>query len=276
MPSSTCYRELTHIWIGLAVRIAFFDPFNAIQAFLLREKLRMMMVDSPMVFWVTDYLTHRLQFLRLDAALSDVEGTVLYPFLFNLYTSDLRHNSDWAHLQRSSDDSAVVVWTSGGRDYVTLESDFVEWSIRNHLVLNMTKTKEIVTDFRRKKMAIQPLTLLGEDIKMLEDYKYLSVHIDSKPNWRTNTWGSWDPSACASIWWTSFTSLLSPVLCSMLLPPGVAALEQQHQQTEKTDQEGRLRNCLETGHHGRSGGEGDSEKNCYAFWRPLTSLSTHY
>lgn len=51
----------------------------------------------------------------------------------------------------------------------------------------MTKTKEIVTDFRRKKMAIQPLTLLGEDIKMLEDYKYLSVHIDSKPNWRTNT-----------------------------------------------------------------------------------------
>ena len=76
----------------------------------------MMMADSPTASWVSDYLAHRLQFVRVVAALSDVvvsdvgapQRIVLSPFLFTLYTSDFQHNSEWAHLQKFSDDYAVL------------------------------------------------------------------------------------------------------------------------------------------------------------------------
>ena len=60
-----------------------------------------MMGDLPTVSWITDYLTHRPQFVRLGTALSDVvlsdvgapQGSMLAPYLFTLYTSDLQSNS---------------------------------------------------------------------------------------------------------------------------------------------------------------------------------------
>ncbi|KAI3359033.1 hypothetical protein L3Q82_015435, partial [Scortum barcoo] len=77
-------------------------------------------VDDTMISWITDYLTGRPQFVHLGSVLSDVvvsdtgaprelQGTVLSPFLFTLYTTDFQYNSESCHLQRFSDDSAVVV-----------------------------------------------------------------------------------------------------------------------------------------------------------------------
>ena len=75
-----------------------------------------MQVDHSMVAWITDYLTSRPQYVRLQGSVSDVllsntgahQGTVLSPFLFNLYTSDFRFNSGSCHLQKFSDDSSIV------------------------------------------------------------------------------------------------------------------------------------------------------------------------
>lgn len=86
----------------------------------------------------------------------------------------------------------LVVRISGGREeeYRELLSDFVEWSGRNHVFLNVAKTKEIVLpmviDFRKRRMATQPLKIQPQDIEVVEDYKSLGVHIDSKLNWKTN------------------------------------------------------------------------------------------
>merc|ERR1712035_110584 len=73
-------------------------------------------VDDTVISWITDYLTGRPQFVRLGSGLSDVvvsdtgapQGTVLSPFLFTLYTTDFKYNSGSCHLQKFSDDSAVV------------------------------------------------------------------------------------------------------------------------------------------------------------------------
>ena len=43
----------------------------------------------------------------------------------------------------------------------------------------------MMIDFRRKRTVTQPLCILGEDVGVL-DYKYLSVHIDTRLNWKTN------------------------------------------------------------------------------------------
>ena len=95
------------------------------------------------------------------------------------------HNSKWAHLQNFSD--AVVGFKSGGWevDYRALVTDFVEWSRKNCL-LNVAKTREMVIDFRVKRMATQLLNIRGEDAEVVEDYKYLSGHIDCKL-WKKNT-----------------------------------------------------------------------------------------
>ena len=64
----------------------------------------------------TEYLTGRPQFVRMGSVLSDVvvsdtgapQGTVLSPSLFTLYTTDFQYNTGSCHLQKFSDDSAVV------------------------------------------------------------------------------------------------------------------------------------------------------------------------
>ena len=102
------------------MRIMFFldfsSAFNTIQPNLLCEKLLGMGVISSTVSWVADYLSDRPQFVRLRSCLSDVvlsnteapQGTVLSPLLFTLYTSDFQCHSVSCHLQKFSDDSAVV------------------------------------------------------------------------------------------------------------------------------------------------------------------------
>lgn len=57
--------------------------------------------------------------------------------------------------------------------------DFVEWAGCNHLRLNVNMTREMVIDFRRKRTALRPLCVLGEDVEEVEDYKYLGVVIIS-------------------------------------------------------------------------------------------------
>lgn len=89
--------------------------------------------------------------------------TVLSSFPFTLYTSDFHYISELAYLQKFPDDSAVVGCISDGREeeYKALVSDFVEWPGRNHLLLNEAKTREIVIDFREKRIATRPLSIQG-------------------------------------------------------------------------------------------------------------------
>ena len=42
-------------------------------------------------------------------------------------------------------------------------------------------------DFRRNKTSPWPLCIQGEDVQVVEDYKYLGVHIDNGLNWKANT-----------------------------------------------------------------------------------------
>ncbi|KAK0134631.1 RNA-directed DNA polymerase from mobile element jockey [Merluccius polli] len=182
---------------GGTVRIAFFDfssAFNTIQPLLMGEKLRVMGVDDTMISWITDYLTGRPQFVCLfSVVVSDTgapQGTVLSPFLFTLYTTDFQYNSGSCHLQKFSDDSAVVGCIRGGEEgeYRTLVDDFVEWSEQIHLRLNVNKTRDMVIDFgRKKRMPPQPLRIKGEVAEEVEDCKYLGVVIGNRLDWKSNT-----------------------------------------------------------------------------------------
>ncbi|KAI3367035.1 hypothetical protein L3Q82_009669 [Scortum barcoo] len=90
--------------------------------------------------------------LLVSSFMDPLQGTVLAPFLFTLYTADFSYNTPSCHLQKFSDDSAVVGLITDGddREYRGLIQDFADWCLRNNLQINAGKTKELVVDFRRR------------------------------------------------------------------------------------------------------------------------------
>ncbi|KAI4902349.1 hypothetical protein NFI96_003952 [Prochilodus magdalenae] len=185
---------------GGAVRVMFFDfssAFSTIQPLLLRDKLMKMEVDMHLVTWITDYLTGRPQHVRIRDCSSDTvisstgapQGTVLSPVLFTLYTSDFKYNSELCHMQKFSDDTAIVGCVRNGqeREYRSLVEDFVEWCTTNHLKLNITKTKEMCIVFRRSWPSQQPISIKGVDVEVVRSYRYLGVHLDERLDWSVNT-----------------------------------------------------------------------------------------
>ena len=97
----------------------FFDfssAFNTIQPHLLVQKLLKMKLPFSVVSWIFDYLTNRLQYVRLNGVISSVicantgapQGTVLAPFLFSLYTADCRSTDDSCPLVKFADDTELV------------------------------------------------------------------------------------------------------------------------------------------------------------------------
>ncbi|KAI3372609.1 hypothetical protein L3Q82_023086 [Scortum barcoo] len=147
---------------------------------------------------ILDYLTHRPQFVRVQGFESDrllcstgaPQGTVLAPFLFTLYTADFSYNTPSCHLQKFSDDSAVVGLITDGddREYRGLIQDFADWCLRNNLQINAGKTKELVVDFRRRRHSPPaPVSIQGTDIDTVKSYKYLGVHLNDSLDWSDNT-----------------------------------------------------------------------------------------
>ncbi len=63
----------------------------------------------------------------------------------------------------------------------------VMWCEDNHLILNVSKTKELVIDFRKKTDKVSPITINGNPIEIISSYKYLGVHIDQCLNWKINS-----------------------------------------------------------------------------------------
>lgn len=89
-------------------------------------------------------------FIRLHYAVSDrvvcntgaPQGTVLFPYFFTLYTTDVSYLTDLCHLQMFSDDSAIVGCISKGdkSEYRAVVDNFVTWCEQNHMQLNVAKT----------------------------------------------------------------------------------------------------------------------------------------
>ena len=105
----------------------FFDfssAFNTIQAHLLVQKHLNMKLPSSVISWIFDYLTSRLQYVKLNGLLSSAiskntgapQGTVLAPFLFALYTADCRSTDDSCPLVKFADDAELVGKISNDED----------------------------------------------------------------------------------------------------------------------------------------------------------------
>ncbi len=146
------YSHLEKTWS--TVRLMFFDfssAFNTIQPHLLVQKLLNMKLPSPVISWIFDYLTSRLQYVRLNGLLSSAirtntgapQGTVLAPFLFALYTADCRSTDESWPVVKFADDTELVAKISNDEDaiYHKQIKNFVNWFETTYLYLNASKNK---------------------------------------------------------------------------------------------------------------------------------------
>ena len=147
------YKHLERAKFGNSVRIMYFDfssAFNTIQPHLLAQKLiQLSIVPYSLIHWLLEYLTNRTQYVKLGSSITSnivvsntgaPQGTVLAPFLFTLYTADVRSDSPLCPLIKFADDTALIglIEKDQSTDYLRQLNIFSEYCDENFLQLNVS------------------------------------------------------------------------------------------------------------------------------------------
>ena len=177
--------------------VDFSSAFNTILPHILVDKLiSNFKLDHGLVGWILDFLTNRTQQVRVNGVLSNKmtsstgspQGCVLSPLLYILYTNDCRSQHENRHIIKFADDSIILSLLHGSEtDHGPVLDDFIAWCDSSHLHLNVTKTKDMVIDFRRNPLPALTTTIKGQAVEVVESYKYLGSWIDNKLNFNRNT-----------------------------------------------------------------------------------------
>ena len=95
----------------------------------------------------------------------------------------------------------------------------VWWSKENHLQLNVSKIKGLVVDFRQSEKLLTPVIIQGEEVEMVQTYKYLCVNQQTgtdltKKRWCTRE-GSTDCSSKGDLGLHNMLFMLNPGRCDL-------------------------------------------------------------
>ena len=166
--------------------IDFSSAFNTIQPHLMIQKLEQLNVPPSLQLWIFDYLTRRPQFVRTQHEVSEIitlntgapQGCVLSPVLFVLYTNDMRWHSSDVFITKYADDTIIagLLKNDDVNEYMKCIDYVCKWCSDNFLDLNVSKTKELIWDFRHSRsMPAQPVTI--GNINVCDNYKYLGIRV---------------------------------------------------------------------------------------------------
>ncbi|KAL0174486.1 hypothetical protein M9458_030454, partial [Cirrhinus mrigala] len=182
------------------VRMLFTDfssAFNTIIPQQLINKLNLLGLNTSLSNWILDFLTGRPQSVRVGCNTSSTttlstgapQGCVLSLLLSTLLTHDCTAKFSSNHIIKFADDTTVVGLISNNDEthYREEAAQLAEWCGANNLSLNVSKTKEVVMDFRRNSVDHPLLTLDSSAVERVSSIKFLGVHITEDLTWTTNT-----------------------------------------------------------------------------------------
>jgi hypothetical protein len=183
---------------GHYARVLFADfssAFNTMRPSILLDKLQSIGVDDHLRLWILNYLRHRSQCVRVSASITStkrhtnigaLQGCVLSPVLFMIYTNDHKAPNESSMIIKYADDTAVLGLL--GRepgDTATFErtvTHFINMCVADNLKLNVTKTKEMIVDFRKQRTH-ESTIINNEVVERVDTYKYLGVSIQQDLKW---------------------------------------------------------------------------------------------
>jgi len=173
--------------------IDFSSAFNTIKPHILIGKLLRLGISPSLCTFVLDFITERRQTVKIGNKLSSVivintgspQGCVLSALLFILYTNDLHAHSPNCYVLKYADDTAIIGLLSGENETSYLEeiNKCIEWCDQNNLLLNATKTKELIIDFRKCEPSYREVTIKDSKVDRVNKFKYLGTIIDNKLSW---------------------------------------------------------------------------------------------
>jgi hypothetical protein len=87
------------------------------------------------------------------------------------------------------DDTTVVGLITDNDETAYREEvrDLAVWCQDNHLSLNVSKTKELIVDYRKRRAEQAPINIDGAEVEWVKRFKFLGVHITNKQSWSKHT-----------------------------------------------------------------------------------------
>ncbi len=163
--SHVLHSSLTHIDSknGNYLRLLFIDyssTCNTTVPIKLALKLTDLGLNSSLCDWIQDFLTGRPQVVKVGQFTSNSstlnvvapQGCVLSPLLYSLYTHDCVTSHSSTSIVKFTDDTVVMGLISNNDKTAYLDEveRLTSWCQDNCLSLNVSKTKELIVDFRKR------------------------------------------------------------------------------------------------------------------------------
>jgi hypothetical protein len=137
------------------------QQFNTIVPTKLITKLRTLGLNTSLCNWILDFLTGCPQVVRVGnntpaMLIFDTgtpQGCVLSPVLYSLFTHNCLAKHDSNTIIKFADDTTVVGLIIGNNETAYREEvrELAVWCQDNNLSLNVSKTKELIVDYRKRR-----------------------------------------------------------------------------------------------------------------------------
>ncbi len=114
------------------------------------------------------------------------QGCVLSPLLYSLYTHNCVSSHSSTSIVKFADDTVILGLISNNDEIAYLDEveRLTSWCQDNCLSLNVSKTKELIVDFRkRQQRPYTPLMISGTPVERVSSFKYLCVNISEDLTW---------------------------------------------------------------------------------------------
>ncbi|TKS65503.1 RNA-directed DNA polymerase from mobile element jockey [Collichthys lucidus] len=178
--------------------IDFSSAFNTVIPSKLITKLGALGINTALCNWIMDFLTNRPQHVRSGHICSTTvtlntgvpQGCVLSPFLYSLFTHDCRPAHGSNSIIKFADDTTVIGLITNNDETAYREEvqHLTTWCADNNLLLNTSKTKELIVDFRKERRSTHdPIHMNGMAVERVSSFKFLGTHISEDLSWTTNT-----------------------------------------------------------------------------------------
>uniref|UniRef100_A0A8C9SXC6 Reverse transcriptase domain-containing protein n=1 Tax=Scleropages formosus TaxID=113540 RepID=A0A8C9SXC6_SCLFO len=199
--SHTLHTTLAHLdnknWYARLLFVDYSSGLNAVIPTELIHKLVGLGLSDRLCNRILDFLTDRPQFVRIGRNISSPltlnngtsQGRVLSPVLYSLFTGDrvARYSSNT--VIKFADDTTIVglITNKNEMAYRKEVRLLAEWCPDNNLSLNVSKTKELVIDFRKQDTAHAPIYIGGEIVERVNSFRFLGITLTAKLTWTEHT-----------------------------------------------------------------------------------------